>query len=151
MKTITGNLLNITDGVIVHQVNCRNRIGAGVAGALIQKYPVIKQFYHYAFEKAEPKELFGTYQVVPVDDNLKVINSFSQFYYGNAQKNGRVYTDMNKLVAVLKAVCDRYDNVYIPEKIGCGLAGGCWNELVEKIKDLPITVVKLQEGDDRDE
>ena len=107
MKTIKGDITKITSGVIVHQVNCRNRIGAGLSGALIKVYPEVERYYHYAFEHASGKDLLGTYQVVPVTKELKIINSFTQLYYGNAMKNGRVYTDMDKLGKVLYIICVR--------------------------------------------
>ena len=31
MKIINGNILDITEGVIVHQVNCKGVMGAGLA------------------------------------------------------------------------------------------------------------------------
>lgn len=46
MDIITGDLLNITSGVIAHQVNCQNKMGAGVAKALYQRYPAVKSSYH---------------------------------------------------------------------------------------------------------
>lgn len=144
MKIIKGDITTIKKGVIVHQVNCRNRIGAGLSGKLIAAYPVIESYYHYAFDHESARNLFGTYQAIPVTDDLTVINSFTQFYYGNAMKNGRVYTDMDKLVAVLSHICERYHDVYIPKGIGCGLAGGNWDELISRIEHLPLTVVAYE-------
>lgn len=146
MNTIIENIMNIKSGVIVHQVNCRNRIGAGLSGSIIAKYPKVKEYYHYAFTQTEPKDLFGRYQIVPVSDNLKIVNSFTQFYYGNALKNHRVYTDMDKLVSVLTTLCNKFGHIYVPKYIGCGLAGGDWNELVKRINHLNITVVELPES-----
>ena len=42
MKDIT----SITKGVIMHQVNCQNVMGSGVAKALYTKYPQVKSEFH---------------------------------------------------------------------------------------------------------
>ena len=41
-REITGDIIAITDGYIMHQVNCQNVMGAGVAKSLATKYPEIK-------------------------------------------------------------------------------------------------------------
>lgn len=32
METIRGSIADIEEGIIIHRVNCRNRIGCGLAG-----------------------------------------------------------------------------------------------------------------------
>ena len=147
MKVIEGDITDIVKGVIVHQVNCQNVIGAGVSGALIRKYREVKTSYHDVFRNENPFYLFGKFREVAVTEDLLVVHAFSQFGYGNAGRTGKVYTDMEKLVKILSDVCKKYPdrNIYIPCGIGCGLAGGNWEELVRQINDLPLTVVELPE------
>ena len=52
-REITGDITTITDGYIMHQVNCQNVMGAGVAKSLATKYPEIKEAFH-AFAKPIP-------------------------------------------------------------------------------------------------
>lgn len=144
MKYQTGNICDIRSGCICHQVNCQNVMGAGAAKALYSKWPVVKQSYHKLCDKTEKRQLLGMLQFVPVSNELVVANSFSQFYYGNGLVNGRCYTDMDKLETNIRACCQKFLEVYIPYKIGCGLAGGNWEELAQRIFDLQnLTVIKL--------
>ena len=140
MKESYGNLLDVTSGLIAHQTNCMDRIGAGVAQAIIEKYPVVKSEYH-AFCRIykTPEARFGRIQAIPVSADLTIFNSFSQLNYGNAKRLGRVFTDMNILTrnigAILKSSPDKI--LYLPGYIGCGLAGGDWCQLKHNLSKLP--------------
>lgn len=43
MNIIKKDITTIDEGVILHQVNCQNAMGSGVAKALFSKWPQIKQ------------------------------------------------------------------------------------------------------------
>lgn len=45
-REISADITTITTGYIMHQVNCQNVMGAGVAKALYTKYPIVKLSYH---------------------------------------------------------------------------------------------------------
>lgn len=157
MRVIDGDLLGITRGVIVHQVNCRDRIGAGLSGQIIAKYPEVEKAYHNIFDwhrkNTSSKEEYesalrmmvkGTFQSVKISEDLFVVNLFAQFYYGNAAKTGKVYTDVNALVAGLESITELFGElpVHIPYGIGCGLAGANWQEVSRRLAHLDITVVR---------
>ena len=120
---------------LAHQVNCQNRIGAGVSKPIITAFPKAEEFYHKAFETYSDKEMFGKMVKVPVADSLDVVHIFSQFNYGNAAKTGKVYTDMAKLAHNIKRLCELYDIVIVPDHIGCGLAGGNWEDFLSAVGD----------------
>lgn len=153
MRTIIGNITDITSGIIVHQVNCRDRIGAGVSGHIIRKWPAVEQAYHDFCDVNEPIERFGKAQFVEVTKpnkfglhGLTVVNLFSQMNYGNSAKTGVVYTNLEALVKGILKIC--YQNpkqtVYIPYGLGCGLAGGDWEELSSWFHDVDnLVAVKL--------
>ncbi len=82
---------------LAHQVNCQNRIGAGVSKPIITAFPKAEEMYHRAFKTYSSKEMFGRMVKVPVTGSLDIVHIFSQFYFGNAAKTGKVYTDMAKL------------------------------------------------------
>jgi hypothetical protein len=148
-RQITADITTITEGAILHQVNCQDKLGAGVALALATKYPKVKQRYH-AFTKKypTPDDRFGLIQVIRVTDTLLVCNSFTQMDYGNADVTGKVYTDEY----ALKNSLERFDNYtkrlgiqgYVPHRIGCGLAGGDWKVIKRFIlENTDLTIVKL--------
>ena len=137
----TPTLFGITKGIICQQVNCQNAMGAGLAKAIYEQYPIVKEKYHEAFNHSSKSGMFGRYQVIEIAPELFVANIFSQYKYGNAIKNGLVYTDQGKLIAALSSISQKYplQNIYIPEKIGCGLAGGNWKLIKEQIDELKAT------------
>lgn len=149
MRIINEDITNVTTGIIIHQVNCRNRIGAGVSCPIIKKWPAVETAYHYYCTSHTPADLLGQMQTVVVREpdefglnGLTIVNSFTQMNYGNAAKTGKVYTNMRLLVKNILKVC--YQNadmtVYVPYGIGCGLAGGDWDELTAWLSDVPNLV-----------
>ncbi len=141
-KSISANgILDIKEGIIAHQVNCCDSIGAGVSGAIINKYPVIEAAYHEHCKDKSKEDLFGTYQLIMVTDTLWIANIFSQKDYGNSAKTGVIYTDMKCLTGILKKIMNNsVDPVYVPDHIGCGLAGGDWNAFLGIMADTDIHI-----------
>ncbi len=133
------DITTITKGVIMHQVNCQNVMGAGVAKALYTKYPQVKEQFHQLATQPEyntPQKRFGLVQLVKINEQLVILNSFSQLNYGRKRK---CYTDMQALEANLTKL-DTYAKehnlpAYVPARIGCGLAGGDWSRIEKYIKE----------------
>lgn len=112
-------------------------IGAGVSGTIVREWPKVGEEYMYMCMTVEnPLQLFGHWYAVQVSARLTVYNIFSQYHYGNAAKTGRVYTDMDKLEHALRHIAAAHETVYVPYGIGCGLAGGNWNELCSRLEDV---------------
>lgn len=134
-------LFGVKKGIICQQVNCQNAMGAGLAKAIMDKYPIVSQKYHESFVKNSKESLFGKIDIVPIGEGLYVANIYSQFNYGNPSKTGKVYTDSGKLTRAVDAICKKYPSVpvYLPRSsskdagdcdgIGCGLGGAKWGEL----------------------
>jgi len=66
MKEIIGDILDITEGVICHQVNCQKVAGAGLALAIRKKYP---NWYDH-FLKTQP--VLGEADFFMVNSNLGI-------------------------------------------------------------------------------
>lgn len=142
MKVIQGNIIDVKEGAICHQVNCRGAFGAGVSGVIGGAYPVVEDAY---LSLRPTPALLGTFQRVQVAPGLYVYNVFGQVDYGNAARTGRVYTDMRALTTALKDICCAHKLVYVPYNIGCGLAGGNWDEFVS-IMDGVSNLVAVRYG-----
>lgn len=155
---IRGNILDTDCKLIAHGVNCQNKMGSGVAKALYEKWPIIKVMYHDYFEEFDAGEsgekFLGKIDCVSIDRNtgktsrnynLVLVNCFTQQNYGY---DGALYLDYKALencLKELKELCKYYQITEIAmPKIGCGLAGGDWEE-VRKIIDncLPDLTVKV--------
>lgn len=153
MKIVQGDLFDYAEnGYIVHQVNCQNAMGSGFAKAFFTKYPKIKTDYHRLSQKFidEKESIINALQYVQLTDELIGVNSFTQEYYGNSAKTGINYTDEKALIRNIGKVLTRANqdgsSVYIPEKIGCALAGGDWNNILSGIEQFDtdnLTIVSF--------
>ena len=99
IKTIVGDILDATEEITCHQVNCRGVMGAGVAKTLCTRWPIIKKTYiRYCRRFENQNELLGHVLPVEVEPNKTVLNIFGQLDYGRDKY--RKYTDY---VALTKA------------------------------------------------
>lgn len=144
------SLFGINKGIICQQVNCQNVMGAGLAKAIMDQYPIVYETYCNSFQN-ETKDylfLFGKVSIIPIGQDLYVANIYSQFDYGNPSKTGKIYTDADKLVKAVDMICKKYSNlpIYLPRSsskeignndgIGCGLGGESWDKLSQMFINL---------------
>jgi len=137
------NILKVESGIICQQVNCMGVMGAGLALQLKQKFPQIFEDYRCAYENGSLE--LGKVILTTLDTKkpLFAANMCAQYAYG---RRGR-YTNYFAFEKCLKYVVEFRDfrrgclneldmHVYMPYKIGCGLAGGDWDsvsKLIEKV------------------
>lgn len=147
MNIVNKDILESTEKYILHQVNCQNKMGSGLAKVLYTKYPKVKEYYHLLFEKFSSEELLGSSGLVQIDDSRTIVNCFTQFNYGY---DGALYTDYNAIRHcfnnIKSVLLDEKDCVAIPYGYGCGLGGGDWNivsSIIEEIFGDKAVVYKL--------
>ena len=139
MQIIEGNILDITSGIICHQVNCRGVFNAGLAKQFRQRYPEVYEAYMDWYKK-NLWEL-GKTQIVQITDELSVANMAGQFDCGTHRR----MTNYPALETCLKALQSTEKQIYLPYGLGSGLAGGDWRiirSMIDKITPQTI-VVKL--------
>lgn len=146
MKTIKKDITTIEKGVIISQVNCQNTMGSGLARAIYEKWPAVKEKYHEFCSLnltitpgLGDLNLLGEIQDVYVqfDPQITVINVFGQLNYGNGARNGQRYTDYGALKSAFSQIRSKiiYGNYndnesgevlpfYIPKFLGAGLGAG---------------------------
>jgi O-acetyl-ADP-ribose deacetylase (regulator of RNase III) len=128
LEIIRGDLLSSDASAICHQVNCRCVMGAGVAAAIVEKWPIVKERYKKAFENLKDwHSLLGKIQTVKIGQNRYVVNIFGQDDYGHDD----VYTDYSALNRAFKQLNKRFagQTVAFPYGFGCGLGGGDWTDI----------------------
>ena len=158
IKIVKGNILDASEDIIVQQVNCKGVMGAGLAKAILNKYPNVKKEYqsfrNFNLNKGlTDKDLLGLVNYVRVSDVKVIANIFGQVNIKKNRFDNTVYTKTDALTRGLKEVKELSKqlnkSVAIPYGIGCGLAGGDWNiisELIESIfSDYKVTIYKLDE------
>ncbi|APU89177.1 Appr-1-p processing protein-like protein [Virus Rctr71] len=142
---IERDILSITRGAIVHQVNCRKKAGAGLARQIREAYPL----WYKRYRETEPH--MGLVDFYGATPRLVIVSLYAQEDYGRCK--GVVYTNYDALAWCLRQVRLWFSPkvpVYIPYGIGCGLAGGDWR-IVSRIinKEIPnaILVKKPEKGE----
>ena len=122
MKIVYGSVLDVTRGVIGHQVNCRHKAGAGLALRIKERFPSATAAY-----MSKPVWKLGDALFCEISQELYIAHLAGQYNYGRGQK----YTDYAALEsALVKAAAFAHDKALplcLPYSIGCGLAGGRWS------------------------
>lgn len=143
-----GNLVNASEQIIAHQVNCKGVMGFGVARAIRNYFPEAYEEYKKFCEryKENTSELLGCNQYITIPKKKKVIvNLFAQDGYGG----NRRYTDYEALeLCFLSLSKDVKVPLAMSYKIGCGRGGGDWDNVVypmiqEIFKDNDLTLYIL--------
>lgn len=129
--------------VIIHQANCFNNMGAGIAKALSDAYPVVASCED--IYEAGDKNKVGRYTFARVKPSVIVANAYSQYNYGwlNALDSTGRQTDYVALRKALTSIRDDFSSrsphpivFYAPLMIGAGNAKGNYNiirPIVEEI------------------
>lgn len=115
------SILDIESGIICQQVNCMGVMGAGLALAIKQKYPIV---YEHYVQRANPSAL-GKVLLVPVTNELSVACLFGQLRYGRNRQHTNY--DALRLAFTKLNTMSKDKTVYVPKNIGCGLGGGQWS------------------------
>ncbi len=126
--------------VIVHVCNDTGGWGAGFSGALSARWPEPEQEYRAQFGVDGAMLRLGETQLVDIGDKLWVANCVAQHGY-RRPGNLRPLRDAaleSCLALVAKLFAKEGAVVHMP-RIGCGLAGGTWEE-VEPIINRTLVV-----------
>lgn len=158
IQFLNGDVLQDSDEkrVIVHVVNNKGGFGRGIAKSIAEKYPQIRQQYKNWYNnfrefagatgggsglRIERTKIFklGNIQIVEVDENLSIINMLTQNGYMSEKNHVPIKYEALKecLYRVYDYVDDNPCSIWMPHLIGCGLAGGDRDKVLEII-DLTI-------------
>jgi len=132
MITIKKGDLLATKGIITHGVNCVGGFGSGIAGQIAREFPYVREFY-LTKHKSEGWKL-GDIQVVTISPDKLFVNCATQFNFLPRDIVHADYTAIATCMHKLKLLSTAAELEINLPKIGCGLAGGDWNE-VKKIID----------------
>lgn len=132
MKVLTGDLFDVTEGIIAHQVNCQGVMGSGVAKIVREMYPQAYESYRELCQRYAPKQLLGMVQPVKVTPDLTVLNVFGQEGFGQAKRNTSYDATDDAWLKIGQHYRDKV--IFIPYLMGCALGGGDW-EIYETIVD----------------
>jgi O-acetyl-ADP-ribose deacetylase (regulator of RNase III) len=132
INIINTNILDVTDGTIVHSVNCMGPQG-GLAGAIARKWPHVREHYLDVIRvmKNSPM-LLGKVSYAQADEKITIANLFGQY---NISSHSR-QTDYAALkYGFIDIKNNANGDIHLPYKIGCGLGGGEWDIVWELIEN----------------
>ena len=139
LKIVDGSLLDSDCQYLAHQCNCYSRRGAGLASAIFKAFPWA-DVYSSRFERGDDASLFGSITVHgdPGRNRRCVINIYGQLKPGKPS-SGRD-SAASRIEAFGKALDQiakfpELESIGFPYGIGCGLAGGDWNEYEKLLED----------------
>ena len=127
MKFIKGDITLETTEVILQGVNTSGIAqNSGLAKAIRARWPEVYEYYK---ANGSGKDLLGSLHILDINDDLKIINGYTQERYGY---DGAAYADLQSVESVIRKAClycHLYDKQLKTVKIGCGLGGLDWNSV----------------------
>ena len=134
-----GNLLDVTEGIIVHGANAQGVMGSGVAKAIREKYPECFATYRDEYEKFTLVlgDIVWWCKVDPAGDygnDLYIANAITQEFYGTNRRHVNYWAIANTFKEVFRQANVVKATVHFP-KIGAGLGGGRWDIIEAIIND----------------
>ncbi len=130
---------NIFDGGaegIIHQANCQNTMGSGIAKEIRARYPEV--YEEDCKTKAGDYSKLGTFSWVKTNDGkFYIYNCYSQFRYGREQRHTNyeaIYTGLTSIKD--HASKNELTTLSLPHNVGCMLGGGSWNIVRAIIQDI---------------
>ena len=132
LEIVTGNLLESECRFIAHQCNCYSTRSAGLATAIFKAFPWA-DVYAERRQCGHDAALFGsiTLHGNPQQNQRQIINIYGQLHPGKPSLGrdsitARLDAFSNALAQI--AQIPELTSIGFPYGIGCGLAGGDWNE-----------------------
>ena len=144
----TGDLLDATEKIIAHQVNCCGAAG-GLAAAMFDKYQDAENDYHQLVKRVSASHLLGIAQLTGQQKDGHIIaNLFGQLRPGEDYRPEALRTALMNLASMAKSLDA---SVALPYKLSCGICGGDWTEvqqIIEETMDGVDCAIYQREGDE---
>jgi O-acetyl-ADP-ribose deacetylase (regulator of RNase III) len=133
--------------IIAHIVNDKGGWGAGFVLALSKKWKEPEEEYRNWAADTKPLPLGYVQFVYPENHKLAIANMVAQHGYGTALQPPIRYQALRKCLYAVNLIAKQYGATVHMPRIGCGLAGGTWDEvskiIEEEMPDLEVFVYDL--------
>jgi len=120
MLQINGDILKAKEDYIIHQCNCRSYHSSGLANQIFKVFPEANTYIDSNFKRI-PGE---------ISVHGRIINAYAQDYPGKSDKEPRLEWFKKCMYAI---VALKPKSIAMPVFIGCGLAGGDWEQYYKVI------------------
>lgn len=141
-----GDLLKSDCTTILHQANCFSIMGAGIAKAIADKYPEAKEVDKNS--EYSPDYKFGKYTYAVTESGITIVNLYGQYDLGPFESKYKTEDRIKMLNSALNyflfsaksglGTNINLQKVGVPYGLGCGLAGGDWNEVRKVLENASL-------------
>ena len=125
IKLRVGDLLDVTEGIIVHGCNAQGVMGSGVAKQIKEKYP--KAYDEYRFDYGNHGLRLGDCVTTDIDTDLIIVNAVTQNSFGRSYMRYVNYEAIANTFEFLRRLAKQKNKKIHFPMIGAGLANGNWN------------------------
>lgn len=145
-----GDLLEATEDIIAHQVNCHG-VAGGLAWHVFQRWPDAENDYRQIIDRAAfvggQKNLLGLAQLTGQQRDGKIIaNLFGQYFPGTDYRPSMLEHALEELAAAARALGK---TVALPHGLSCGICGGDWDQVSQIIertmKGVDVVIYRLED------
>lgn len=144
LNIISGDILNAPDQYIAQQCNCITNTYLGLAKSVVQKFPWA-DFYSNSNRKPGTIQIAGN----PVLGQRQIIAMFAQYNPGRPShfETKKIRVEWFQTCLNLISVIPNLKSIGFPFNIGCGLAGGDWEDYHQMLANFaasnPDVVINL--------
>ena len=140
IKMHEGDIFEAPVDIIIHQCNCFNTMGSGIAKTIAKRYPRAAEVDRMT--KRGDKSKLSQFTVAQADkkQDKTIINLYAQYNFGKSHK---LFTNYGALSLGLWNIKEwigkmSFENqvIGIPFGLGCGKGGGSWMIVEKLIKDV---------------
>jgi O-acetyl-ADP-ribose deacetylase (regulator of RNase III) len=148
IKIVEGNLLEASEDILGHQVNCQSVMRSGIAKSLRDKYSNLYPSYKQFCKNHNPHDLLGKCHIVKTGGKYTA-NIFGQLNYGKQKVRYTDYDALREGLISLKVRAVKHNlSVALPWMIGCGLANGDWDvvyKIIDEVfEDYEVSLYKMK-------
>lgn len=136
LPIIQKDILQSKEEIVGHQTNCKGKMGAGIALVIRNAFPKAYDEYKSYCNIEDDFSIFGTCQVVKVEENKYVANIFGQYGYSRTTQSTNYDKVRSSLLELKKFAYENSLSVALPQYMGCKLGGGDWNEVHRIIEEV---------------
>lgn len=155
IKIKQGNILESTENIICHQVNCQGIMGGGLALQIAKQFSNVEQEYkQYCETHADALKIDDTYKNVKGQCLLSKIAE-DKFIANCFTQRPDFTTDYQAIFDCFKTLleyCKKTNKtICVPYKYGCGIAKGSWKTVeglfnyLSHLYKIDITIYQLED------
>lgn len=146
-RTVRGNLLEMAaEGkfdMIIQGCNCFNTMGGGLAKQIKERFPEAWEVDRNTIKGSMYK--LGNYTSALIkegDQKFHIINAYTQYHYNRQGENKDVF-EYTAFRLITEKLAKEYPSARVGMPlIGCGLAGGDKEKILDIIEDYDIMLAK---------